>query len=225
MLASAVWLALLLGGCPANGGEAQFHNDQGIEALRQDHYEAARREFEAAVEMAPEDGVIWGNLGVSLSRLERYEEALAAYRKSHELKPEDPVTVAEIAAILYRLGRYAEAETGFRDAVRLEPRAPEFHSSLSLALLRQGRANEARKELDIALPKADERGLVRYHQAAFLLIQGDREAALDAFERSLKAYPAGARASVSDPDFEPLYDEPRYQALVGDWWRPGGMGG
>jgi len=219
-----VLAALLLVACQRGGGDAGFYNDQGIDALRQDHYEEARRDFEAALERSPKDAVIWGNLGVALTRLERHEEALEAYRKSHELDPDDPVTVAEMASVAYRLGRYAEAEKGFRDAIRLEPRAPEFHSSLALALLRQGKEDEARVELDQALPKADERGLVRYQEAKFELLMGDTDGALATFEESLKKYPAGARDSVSDPDFEPLHDDPRYQELVKDWWRPQGNG-
>jgi len=219
-----VLAALLLAACQDSGGDAGFYNDQGIEALRQDHYEEARRDFEAALKVSPKDAVIWGNLGVALTRLERPEEALAAYQKSHDLDPDDAVTVAEMASITYRLARYGEAEAGFRDAIRLEPRAPEFHSSLALALLHQGKADEARAELDKALPEADKRGLVRYQQAKFLLLTGDTAGALSTFEESLKHYPAGARDSVSDPDFEPLHDDPRYQELVRDWWRPRGSG-
>ena len=221
---AAGFAALLLAACQAGGGEAGFYNDQGIEALRQDHYEEARRDFEAALKRSPKDAVIWGNLGVALTRMERFEEALDAYKKSHDLDPDDAVTVAEMSSIQYRLGHYADAEAGFREAIRLEPRAPEFHSSLALALLKEGRRQEARAELDKALPEADKRGLVRYQQAKFQLLTGDMAAALDTFERSLKEYPAGARDSVSDPDFEPLQDDPRYQELVKDWWRPQGTG-
>jgi len=220
--AAGVLAAALLAACQGGGGEAQFYNDQGIEQLGHDQYEEARMSFRKALETAPKDGVIWGNLGVALSRLERYDEALEAYRKSNALAPNDPVTVAEMGTVEYRLGHYPEAEARFREAIRLEGRAPEFHSSLSLALLRQGRKEDARQELDKALPEADKRGLVRYQQAAFLVLEGHTDEALDAFARSLSSYPAGARAAVSDPDFEPLYDNPRFQELVGDWWRPTG---
>lgn len=218
--AAGVLAASLLVACQGGGGQAGFYNDQGIEALRQDHYEEARRDFAAAAERSPKDAAIWGNLGVALTRLERFEEALDAYRKSHDLDPGDPVTVAEMASIAYRLGRYAEAEAGFREAIRMEPRAPEFHSSLALALLREGKAEAARAELEGVLPLADKHGLVRYQQAKFLLLTGDTAGALATFEKSLRSYPAGARDSVTDPDFEPLRDDPRYQDLVKDWWRP-----
>jgi Flp pilus assembly protein TadD len=219
-LLAALTAGLMLAACQNGGGQAGFYNDQGIEALRQDHYEEARRDFAAAAERSPKDAAIWGNLGVALTRLERYQEALDAYAKAHDLDPGDSVTVAEMASIAYRLGRYAEAEAGFRDAIRLEPRAPEFHSSLALALQREGKADEARTELDSVLAKADKHGLVRYQEAKFLLLTGDTAGALATFERSLQTYPAGARDSVSDPDFEPLRDDPRYQDLVKDWWRP-----
>jgi len=215
---SGVLLAVLLTACQG-GGDAGFYNDQGIDYLRHDQYEEARMSFEKALELTPKDGVVWGNLGVAYTRLERYDKALQAYSKADELAPHDPVTVAEIGSVEYRLGHYKAAEARFREAIGLEGGAPEFHSSLSLALLRQGRTEEARAELDKALPQADKRGLVRYQQAAFLIQQGELDQALDVFARSLAKYPAGARSAVSDPDFAPLYDNPKFQALVGDWWK------
>jgi Flp pilus assembly protein TadD len=217
--AAGALLLLFLAGCKG-GGEAQFHNDQGIEQLGRDQYEEARMSFEKALELTPEDGVIWGNLGVALTRLERFDEALAAYRKSNDLAPGEPITVAEIAAIEYRLGHYPEAEAGFKEAIELEPRAPEFYSSLALALLRQGKAEAAREALDKALPEAGKRGVVRYQQAAFQVIEGRLDEAVKTFEACLANYPAGARSAISDPDFAPLYDNPRFQELVSDWWRP-----
>lgn len=211
---------LFLTGCQGGGGEGNFYNDQGIEALGQDRYDEAQAAFEKALEINPKDGVVWGNLGVALTRLERYEEALEAYQKSNELVPDDPITVAEIASIHYRERRFQEAKAGFEEAIRLETRAPEFHSSLSLALLQLGEKEAAQKELDGALPQARKRGLVQYHHAAFMLITGEIDTGLTLFETSLEAYPAGARSAVSDPDFEPVYDHPHFQKLVGGWWKP-----
>lgn len=221
MRIAIILAALFLAACQGNGGKAGFFNDEGIEALRLDRYEEARLNFEKALELNPEDGIVWGNLGVALTRLERYEEALKAYQRSDELAPGEPVTVAEMASIHYRLRHFAEAEKGFREAIRLEPRAPEFHSSLALALKQQGKDEEAARELAEALPQAQKRGLVMYHQAAFLILEGKTDEALDVFKASLRAHPPGARDSVADPDFEPLHNDPRYQELVRDWWKQG----
>ncbi|MDH5526266.1 MAG: tetratricopeptide repeat protein [Nitrospirota bacterium] len=219
-----IWTILavmFLAACTPSGGKAGFYNDEGIEALRLDRYEDARLNFEKALELNPEDGIVWGNLGVSLTRLERYEEAAKAYERSNELAPGEPITVAELAAIHYRLRRFAEAEAGFREALQLEARAPEFHSSLALALKQQGKHEEAARELELALPHANKRGLVLYHQAAFLMLEGKPDQALAAFTESLRKHPPGARDSVADPDFEPLHGDPRYQELVRDWWKQG----
>lgn len=221
MRIAIIFAALLLTACQGGGGKAGFFNDEGIEALRLDRYEDARLNFEKALELNPEDGIVWGNLGVALTRLERYEEALAAYERSDRLVPGEPITVAEKASILYRLRRFTEAEAGFREAVRLEPRAPEFRSSLALALKQQGEHEEAAKEMETALPHAKKRGLVLYHHAAYLILEGKPDEALGVFEESLRKHPPGARDSVADPDFEPLHNDPRYQALVQDWWKQG----
>lgn len=223
MRAAVAILALLLAACQQGGGEAGFHNDQGIEALAEDRYDAARISFEKALDMNPNDAVVWGNLGVALTRLESYDKALAAYTKAIELDPKEPVTVAEIGSLLYRMGRYPEAEARFREAIGLVKTAPEFHSSLSLALRRQGRIGEADAELGAALDVAEKNwrrhGVVKYHLAASHVLKGEMEQALGAFAESLETYPPGARAAVSDPDFAPLYDNPRFQELVGGWWK------
>ena len=216
------FVVLLLAGCQG-GGEAGFHNDQGIQALAQDRYEEARVNFEKALELTPEDAVVWGNLGVALTRLERYEDALAAYQKADSIDPGEPVTVAEIASIHYRLGHYDEAEAGFRKALSMVKTAPEFRSSLSLALLRQGKAGEAAAEMEKAVDVAKKdwhrHGLVKYQMAASEIIGGHVDRGLDLFAEALDVYPAGARMSVSDHDFEPVYENPRYQELAGGWWK------
>lgn len=214
-----MWLV----GCQGGGGEAGFHNDEGVKALSEDRYDAARMSFERALELAPKGAVVWGNLGVALTRLERYDEALSAYQKAAELEPGESVTVAETASIQYRLGHYAEAETGFRKAQSMMSKVPEFKSSLGLALLRQGKTVEADAKMaeavTLAARKWQNHGLVKYQMAAAAIIKGHVNEGLDLFAESLTGYPAGRRESVSDPDFNPVHDNPRYQEQVSGWWK------
>jgi tetratricopeptide (TPR) repeat protein len=222
---SAIFLVLFLTACQGGGGQAGFHNDQGIDALGAHRYEEARNSFKQALDINPNDAVVWANLGVALTRMESYTEALEAYEKSRELDAQDPVTVVEIAALHYRLGNYDAAETGYRQAIGMVKTAPEFRSSLALALLRAGKTTMAEEELAAAVEVAQQRwrqhALVRYQMAAFALIQGDTEGGLTTFEEALKDYPDGARMSLSDQDFDVLQDDPRYQEMVAGWWKTG----
>lgn len=215
-------LALFLLACQG-GGQAGFHNDEGIQALAEDRYEAAKASFEKALELNPKDAVVWGNLGVALTRMEAYDEALNAYAKSLELDPNEPVTIAEVGSLLYRLGRYPEAEARFRQAIGMVKTAPEFHSSLSLSLRHQGKLEEADRELaaatDVASKNWRRHGVVKYQVAATHVLKGETDQALTAFAECLDDYPLGARDAVSDPDFAPLYENARFQELVGGWWK------
>jgi len=215
---AGIFLALALVACQG-GGEAGFYNDEGIKALSQDRYDEALKSFKKALEMHPDDGVVWGNAGVALVRMERYEEALEAYAKSDELEPNDPITVYELGGVYYRMRRFAEAEVDYRRAIELEARVPMFHSSLSLALLHQGKDQEAEAAMATALPFVEKRGVVRYQLAATHLIRGDVDQGLDEFEKSLERHPMGARDSVGDADFGSVHEHPRYQKLVGGWWK------
>ncbi len=218
-LALTLLIGISLSGCINDGGEGAFFNQQGLEALAADQYEEALLNFKQAIERDPNDGVVWGNLGVALTRLERYPEALDAYTHSSKLLPGDPITMAEIGAIHYRLKQYSEAESWFKKAIKQEPRAAEFRSSLALALLHLGKPEAAAKAMNMATEGRKLRPLVGYHQAAYKLLTGDKEGGLAAFEKAILAYPDARRTSLSDHDFDSLHDDPRYQALVKNWWQ------
>jgi len=51
-------------------------------------YEEAIKAYEEAIELDPDNALIWNNKGVTLQDLNRYEEALEAYDKAIELKPD-----------------------------------------------------------------------------------------------------------------------------------------
>jgi len=132
------------------------------------------------------------------------------------------------ARILDFMGRSAPARVSYDSArVVLEPQLAEFpedprlHSALGLALAGLGRSAEAIRASERAvelLPMAREawRGGDLVIDAARILTRvGEAEAAIDRLERMLSVpselTPTGLRL---DPTWDPLRDNPRFQALL-----------
>lgn len=85
--------------------------------------EEAEHVYRKALELEPENALVWGYLGKLLHEdLERYEEAEEAYRRAVELKPDFHWAWEQFGLLLHKhLGRYEEAEKAYRRAAELGP--------------------------------------------------------------------------------------------------------
>jgi tetratricopeptide (TPR) repeat protein len=115
--------------------------------------EAAIREFEAELKLAPEDALSWDQLGLALLEAGRHAEALGAARKAAGLEAR--------ALYVYHLGRCqlaldqaSEAVASSRRALELateqgagEPELERMHYQLGLALRQTGARDEAAAQL------------------------------------------------------------------------------
>jgi tetratricopeptide (TPR) repeat protein len=81
-----------------------------------------------AVELDPEHGAAWFNLGVALDYLGQLEKSVPAYERAIEIEPR-PVHYNNLGDVYSALGREDEAESAFESALELEPTyAWPFHS-------------------------------------------------------------------------------------------------
>jgi len=143
--------------------------------------------YRKALEEAPDDYQMWGNLGDALSRLPgREADAVAAYRKAVEL-----------------------AEAG----LRINPGDADILSGLALHHAALGHADLARKLDAEARGRAPSNMYVHYNAAVVRVRLGASEAALSELERAVDlGYPRPLLAA--DAGLEPLRHHPRFAALV-----------
>ncbi|MBN1342424.1 MAG: tetratricopeptide repeat protein [Phycisphaerae bacterium] len=117
-------------------------------------YEEAVRACRTAIDIAPNEAVLWARLGSLLHyRLERYEEAEKAYRKAVEVDPNRVQTWLDLGDLYQRLKRHGEAEQAYRKAIEIDANYVWAWSDLGelyRQLERYGEAEQAcRKAIEI----------------------------------------------------------------------------
>jgi len=216
-------------------GEA--HDAMGIVYAREAQWAQSEKSFRHALELAPNDSVIYGNFaGSFLMPLGRIQEAVQLLRKSVKNDPVAPQLHSILANALIAAGRYDEA---VEQCMKLPADFPGRSTWLARAYLGQGRFQEAIKILvdrieqgantpDIMgflgyaygragrrveaekLAAADQRP---YAQALTFAGLGDKERTLDALERMAILGPVRLGRDLTYPEFDLVRGDPRLKAL------------
>jgi len=140
----------------------QFHYMLGF-TFEQRDWPSARREFEEAAAAAPENDVLFYNLGLIFKRNGLVEEALGAFERSHAINPRHLAShtrprasdrVRELVAErerLLRLERALVESPAIRD---IEPGTSAYHDAMAALLEEQGESQAARGHRLRALERA-----------------------------------------------------------------------
>jgi adenylate cyclase len=203
-------------------------------------FAAAIPEFERAIELNPEAGYSYLQLGLLLSWEGQYDRALEVCRRAVELQEQAisgsaglQVVGAQgrLGYVYYLRGDYpqaiAEYEHGLAfivssDHALRERTTIELNVKLGAAYHRIGRASEAAQYFDRAIRLFDARvgkgaddPFTRYYIACAHALGGDSDRALDSLERVAAKFPALTAARVRrDPDLESLRGEPRFERIA-----------
>jgi serine/threonine protein kinase/tetratricopeptide (TPR) repeat protein len=202
-------------------------------------FAAAIPEFERAIELNPEAGYSYLQLGLLLAWEGRFEQAEAVCKRAVELQEQyisgdaglQVVGAnARLGYVYYLQGRYKDAiheyerglafTTGSDHALK-ERSIIELNSKLGSAYHRLHNDEEAKRFFDRAVKSFDARvakgaddPYTRYYVACVHALRGDIERALDSLERVWAALPALTAARIRrDPDLDSVRDHPRFIAL------------
>ena len=212
-LTTLVVFAAAAPGCRATGDLVRA--EKYLEAGR---YGRALDEYEVALELYPNDGMIHFQLGLTLERLDRPAEAIPHFQKARELDERPLECLAREAACLQATGAIDEAIASLRKAITRAPKGAPLWEQLGLALVAAGKYVAARQTLHRALelnPKQAEATLAlgRLYDAKL----GDPGRAVVLFDRFLalwRAHPeSGAVAErrgvlvAADPRLAGGYEE------------------
>jgi non-specific serine/threonine protein kinase len=202
-------------------------------------FAAAIPAFRKAIELNPEAGYSYLQLGLLLAWEGKFEEAEKVCRRAVELQDQyisgnaglQVVGAnARLGYVYYLQGRYADAireyERGLAfvassDHALKERTSIEITMKLGAAYHRWGRAEEAARFFDRAMKafehhvaKGADDPYTRYYIACLLALRGETDRALDMLERVHHSLPALTAARVRrDPDLENLKGDPRFDAL------------
>ncbi len=116
----------------------------GIMTVRQANYWAdSETIYRRAIDVAPHNALVHGNLGSELVIQGRYSEAVSEYLEALQVAPDDPSLLSNLGYALASLGRLDEAIVEYRKALGLDPDYKAAHNNLGLALFGQGKMAEA----------------------------------------------------------------------------------
>ena len=150
-------------------------------------YQAAAQHFLEGTERAPNDYLVWGNLGDALRCLpSRKSDADHAFDR---------------------------AIAGARAALQVNPRDPLVHAHLAEYLAKRGDAAAAQREIDVALASgSQDEADILFSAAAVAAVHGQKGAAADLLQRAASAG-MSPTLFTADPQFASLRGEAKFQAL------------
>ena len=156
-------------------------------------FNKALEEYNAALQLKPDDPIVLNNLGVTLDELARYDEALADHNRALELSPDYPEILSNRGMTLRKLERYDDALADFSRSLELRPDDPVTLNNRGVTLGYLQRYDEALADFNRSLE------LRPGHPDTF----GDRGVTLGALERheeALADYNRSLELTPDDPD-------------------------
>ncbi len=114
---------------------------------------------------------------------------------------------------LRSLERYADAIVPLGKVAALEPENVRVLLALGWCHKRVGRIDLAIEALEAALAADNDEPLIRYNLACYHIVAGDKRQALAYLEQALALDPNYRLLVDHEADFDPLRDDPEFQAV------------
>ncbi len=112
------------------------------------------------------------------------------------------------------LGRFEDALTPLGRASEIEPENIHIWIALGWCQKRLGRLDLAIESLEEALAADPDESLIHYNLACYWSLTGNKQRAMEYLEKSLALDSSYARRTATEPDFDPIRDDPEFQAVV-----------
>jgi len=145
--------------------------------------------FQRGVEIAPQNGIAAGNLGIEYMRVGDRSTAALLLRRADALNPDLWEADNQQGVEHFQRGKFREAEQAFDVAVATRPDASFPHLMLGLVYLRTGRAQQAVAEARRAVALAPHEPGFHFGLATVLEETGDLAAAREEYRAELAIRP------------------------------------
>lgn len=127
-----------------------LHLNRGKEEMARGHHEAARREFDEAQRLRPQDPEVLLNLSITLFHLGQFGPAEAKTRELLQEHDDSVSLLFNLGLILFKSGRDTEAKEPLEKVLALAPAHRKAHLTLGLIAQRAGAYDEAQKHFKLA---------------------------------------------------------------------------
>ncbi|MFN2415818.1 MAG: tetratricopeptide repeat protein [Pyrinomonadaceae bacterium] len=145
----------------------------------------------------------------------RFDDALLELEQGARVEPHHPLIRTFQAVVLGRSGDRDEAVRILREVLEEHPTMDGIRPLLAQQLIKQGDTEAARAQLTERVREAaDADHDIAYWLATAHVMLGDREEALHWLERAVELGNENRTWFESDPNWEPLREDPRFVALM-----------
>jgi Flp pilus assembly protein TadD len=173
-----------------------IHNNLGTVYWKQGEVQAAEREWQEALRLAPRNAIILNNLGLAQTKQKRYPEALEYLQRAMRLKPNYTGPHLNLGIAYEEMGARDKAELQFRAAVALSPLDPEARNKLGKLYFDAERLAEAEEQFRRSVES--EPNWTAYGSLGDIyLAWGDPSRAEEAFRQALALNPFDSHAHFS----------------------------
>ncbi len=200
---------------------AEAHASRGLAETFSKNYEEAEREFEEAIRLNPRLFETFYFYGRAFFAQGKMEKAASFFRKASELDPADYQSIMQLQNCFRALGREEGALRASEQAIRVIERHIQHESGDARALyLGAGAAlhlGDRARALDWtarALAIDPDESAVLYNVACTYTHLGETDRALDLLEKAIRNGFGYKEWLENDPDFIPIRDHPRFQAVL-----------
>lgn len=167
---------------------------QADESLARGAYSDAARDYQALLELDPDNVTARNNLGMALYEQGFYRQAEEELRRAIVIKPSLAEAQCNLGTVLRGRGFLSQSETALRRAIKLQPAKVEFQVSLAATLIPLGRVHEARERLEKVLRLAPQNVEALVTMGDVAGSEGRMGEAENFYKRALDVAPKTARA-------------------------------
>lgn len=188
-------------------GNAQILRESGQFAARMGHFDAGIASLRRSVVLDPLARSGRSLLGRALYAARRYREAVAEFAASISLNPDFKAAYAECGFAFYGLGDLQNARAS------CESKRDYWGSQQCLAVVYEKLRRHADAEAELAKLRASMGDVDAYQYATIYAQWGNRAKALEFLDMAMRLGDPGLVLLKTDPLFDPLRNEPRFQAI------------
>jgi len=182
-------------------------------------FSSAAPAFQQAIAIEPRDST-YSNLGLMYYYLGQFEESINAHSQAIKLSPNDHLAWSNLGDALWIAGKQEQAKDAFetaeqlaQSALKVNPNDPGYQMDLAWIETMLDKDQEAKRLIDRARSQAPDDPYVHYYEGLMFLHNGETDAALSSFERSVeKGY--SVQMLASDPQLAALQGDSRLEQMT-----------
>jgi len=201
-------------GIELSPGHATGHQWYAGLLATQSRHEEQLPQAQAAYELDPASPIVGIQFAEALACVGRYDEALKIAEGLRTLHPGLPRIREGLFTILTLAGRFEDALTYYESPMASEDDASQYYPGKAYLLAVTGKDSEARQILNDYIERVDPERAALPEIAAVYAALGDRDEALSWIERGYDIRHSLTRQILWYPGLRPLYEEPRFQAVL-----------